>query len=46
MKPVHLSTCYAIVTHPSQWTVTEMRIKKGFYENASFREVHITSYPG
>ena len=30
MKPVYFSICCAIVTHPDQWTITELRIEKAF----------------
>ena len=29
--------CCAIVTHPYQWTIIELRIEKSIYNNASFR---------
>ena len=38
LKPVYFSICCAIVTHPNQWTVIELRIEKGVHENASFRQ--------
>ena len=37
MKPVYFSICRAIVTHPNQCTIVELRIEKGIYEHASFR---------
>ena len=36
MKPVYFSICRAFVTHPDQWTIVELRIEKGIYDDASF----------
>ena len=46
MKPVWFSMCCAIVKHPNQWAVTELRIEESIHENASFRVVYIGSYSG
>ena len=41
MKPVYFSICRAIVTHPDQWAIAELRIEKSIHYHASFRYVHV-----
>ena len=36
-KPAYFSIGRAIVTHPDQWTITELRNEKSIHEHASFR---------
>ena len=44
MKPVYVLICRRVVTHPNQWTISELRIEKGIHDNACFRQVHIGEY--
>ena len=37
MKPVYISICYAIVTHPGQCTIIELQIEKSIHDHGSFR---------
>ena len=35
MKPVYFFSCCAIVTHPDQLTIIELRIEKSIHNHAS-----------
>ena len=34
MKPVYISICSAIVSHPDQWTIIELRIEESIHNHA------------
>ena len=39
MKPIYFSICCAIVTHPDQWTIIELRIEKSIHAQSMHRAI-------